>query len=58
MSGTPVVAVVGAGANGTLATAHLATTAAAAATPVEILLVDPDVPGRGLAYGTTDPGTG
>ncbi|HEY6748459.1 MAG TPA: FAD/NAD(P)-binding protein [Mycobacteriales bacterium] len=55
MSATPVVAVVGAGASGTLAAAHLATTAAAAATPVEILLVDPDPPGRGLAYRTTDP---
>src|SRR4051812_48214863 len=55
MSTTPVVAIVGAGASGTLTAAHLATAAAAAATPVEILLVDPDAPGRGLAYRTTDP---
>src|SRR5215207_4615200 len=54
MSAAPVVAVVGAGASGTLAAAHLAAIAASV-TPVEILLVDPDPPGRGLAYRTTDP---
>jgi uncharacterized NAD(P)/FAD-binding protein YdhS len=55
MTGAPVVAIVGAGASGTLAAAHLAVAAAASGTPVGILLVDPGTPGTGLAYRSTDP---
>ncbi len=55
MSTATTVAVVGGGASGTLATAHLAEAAARAGTAVEILLIDPQPPGAGVAYGTTDP---
>ena len=55
MSTATTVAVVGGGASGTLAAAHLAEAAARAGAAVDILLIDPRPPGTGLAYGTTDP---
>jgi len=55
MSTATIVAVVGGGASGTLAAAHLAEAAARAGAAVDILLIDPRPPGTGLAYGTTDP---
>lgn len=50
-----VVAIVGGGASGVLTAAHLARNAAHAGTRTEILLIEPDAVGRGLAYSTTDP---
>ena len=35
--------------------AHLAAAAGAAQRPLDLILIDPDPPGRGLAYRTTDP---
>lgn len=55
MSTRAAVAVIGAGASGTLAAAHLARAAATAQTPLDILLIDPAPPGQGLAYCTDDP---
>jgi uncharacterized NAD(P)/FAD-binding protein YdhS len=55
MSVPAVVAIVGGGASGCLTAAHLARAAAVAGTRTEILLIDPDETGRGLAYSTTDP---
>jgi uncharacterized NAD(P)/FAD-binding protein YdhS len=49
------VAVVGAGAAGTLAAVHLATEAARRGDALRLLLVDPAEPGRGVAYSTHDP---
>src|SRR4051794_29892801 len=53
----PLVAVVGAGAAGTLVAIHLADRQArTGAVPFDLLLVDPaSRPGRGVAYSTTDP---
>lgn len=51
---TPTVAVLGAGASGTLAASQLARAAGRAGRRVDIVLIDPDGPGRGLAYSTTD----
>lgn len=49
----PVVAIVGAGAAGTLTALHLVRSASRRATPVEVLLLDPaDRWGRGVAFGT------
>jgi uncharacterized NAD(P)/FAD-binding protein YdhS len=48
------VAVVGAGAAGTLTAVHLATEARRG-DPLHLLLVDPAEPGRGVAYSTPDP---
>ncbi|GAB2471922.1 FAD/NAD(P)-binding protein [Jatrophihabitans fulvus] len=50
-----VVAVVGAGASGTLSAIHVARRAAAAGRQVEILLVEPAAVAEGLAYSTRDP---
>ena len=50
----PVVAVVGTGAAGTLAAAHLAAAAGRAGRPLDLLLVDDRPTGRGIAYGTAD----
>jgi len=55
MSTATTVAVVGGGASGTLAAAHLAEAAARAGAAVDIVLIDPRPLGTGLAYGTTDP---
>jgi uncharacterized NAD(P)/FAD-binding protein YdhS len=55
MSTPTTVAVVGAGASGTLAAAHVARTAARTGAVLDLLLVDPQPPGPGLAYSTTDP---
>jgi len=55
MTTPAVVAIVGAGASGTLTAAHLARAAHTAGRCVRILLCDPDDAGRGLAYATTDP---
>ena len=56
MTTTPAVAaIIGAGASGCLAAAHLARAAGRRGAPTEILLIDPDGTGRGLAYSTTDP---
>lgn len=46
---TPTVAVIGAGASGTLTAAQLARAAGAAGRRVDVLLVDPARPGTGLA---------
>jgi uncharacterized NAD(P)/FAD-binding protein YdhS len=52
----PTVAIVGAGAAGTLTAAQLATVAAEARRDVDLLLVDPrPSTGRGTAYSTRDP---
>jgi uncharacterized NAD(P)/FAD-binding protein YdhS/tetratricopeptide (TPR) repeat protein len=51
---TPTVAVLGSGASGTLAAAHLARAADRAGRRVDIVLIDPDEPGRGVAYSTAD----
>src|SRR6478672_7687629 len=54
--GCSSVAVVGAGAAGTLVTAQLAAQAADAQRPLEIVLVDPSPQtGHGIAYSTTEP---
>jgi uncharacterized NAD(P)/FAD-binding protein YdhS/glyoxylase-like metal-dependent hydrolase (beta-lactamase superfamily II)/rhodanese-related sulfurtransferase len=53
-SETPTVAVVGAGASGTLAAIHLLADATNAAVRV-VLLSDSGTLGRGVAYGTPDP---
>ncbi len=51
----PVIAVVGAGAAGTLAALHLVRESGRRSTPVEIVLLDPaDRWGRGVAFGTSD----
>jgi uncharacterized NAD(P)/FAD-binding protein YdhS/tetratricopeptide (TPR) repeat protein len=50
-----VVAIIGAGASGTLAAAHVARAAATREAPTEILLIDPAPAGQGLAYSTRDP---
>jgi uncharacterized NAD(P)/FAD-binding protein YdhS/tetratricopeptide (TPR) repeat protein len=55
MSTTASVAVIGAGASGTLAAAHLLHTAGQLGRRVDVLLTDPDPPGRGVAYSTRDP---
>src|ERR1700749_4084329 len=55
MSTPAVVAIVGGGASGCLTAAHPARAAALAGTRTEILLIDPDETGRGLAYSTSDP---
>ena len=50
------VAVVGAGAAGTLTAVHLCETAARRRTPLDIVLIDPaPEAGRGVAYATPDP---
>ncbi|MDO7867591.1 FAD/NAD(P)-binding protein [Nocardioides jiangxiensis] len=55
MNARPVVAILGAGAAGTLTALHLVRESGRRSTPVEILLVDPaDRWGRGTAFGTTD----
>src|SRR4051794_36097307 len=54
MSTATTVAVIGAGASGTLTAAHLAEAAARTGTAVDVLLLDPQPPGTGLAYSTTD----
>lgn len=52
----PRVVVVGAGAAGTLVATHLAHEAGRRGTPLTICLLDPaPLPGRGAAFGTTDP---
>lgn len=55
MSTPTAVAVIGAGASGTLTAAQLARSAARADAAVEIILIDPSPAGQGLAYSTTDP---
>ena len=52
---TPTIIIVGAGASGALCAAHLAREASAARRRVDIVLVDPGLSGRGIAYATTDP---
>ncbi|TCJ24370.1 lycopene cyclase [Nocardioides jejuensis] len=55
MSTRPVIAILGAGAAGTLTALHLVRESGRRSTPVEILLVDPaDRWGRGTAFGTPD----
>src|SRR6476646_3974312 len=49
------VAVIGGGASGTLAAAHLARLAGRRWPTVQLLLVDPAPPGEGVAYSTPDP---
>ncbi|WP_445182869.1 FAD/NAD(P)-binding protein [Pseudonocardia sp. Cha107L01] len=46
----PVIAVIGGGASGTLAAAHLA----ASGRPMRLLMVEPGQVGRGIAYATSD----
>jgi uncharacterized NAD(P)/FAD-binding protein YdhS len=48
------VAVIGGGASGTLAAAHLTRVAAARGTRLELLLIDPVEAGQGVAYSTPD----
>src|ERR1700684_2910864 len=55
MSTPAVVAIVGGGASGCLTAAHLARAASLAGTSTDLLLIEPDAVGRGLAYSTTDP---
>jgi uncharacterized NAD(P)/FAD-binding protein YdhS len=56
VSGCSSVAIVGAGAAGTLTAAQLAVQSADVGQPLEILLVDPrPTTGQGVAYSTTDP---
>lgn len=55
MSSPTTVAVIGAGASGTLAAAHLARTAARTDRAAKLLLIDTGQPGTGLAYSTADP---
>ncbi|MFJ5552583.1 FAD/NAD(P)-binding protein [Streptomyces sp. NPDC093225] len=51
------VAVVGAGAAGTLTAVHLCETAARRRTPIDLVMIDPaPEAGRGIAYSTRDPG--
>lgn len=51
----PVIALVGAGAAGTLAALHLVRESGRRSTPIEVVLLDPaDRWGRGVAFGTTD----
>jgi uncharacterized NAD(P)/FAD-binding protein YdhS len=53
----PRILVVGGGAAGTLVAIHLARTAGRRSTGCDLVLVDPaDLLGRGVAFGTTDPG--
>jgi uncharacterized NAD(P)/FAD-binding protein YdhS len=54
-AGRAVVAVIGGGASGTLTAAHLAAAAGATQRGLQIMLIEPDAPGRGLAYRTADP---
>ncbi|SHG32273.1 Uncharacterized NAD(P)/FAD-binding protein YdhS [Jatrophihabitans endophyticus] len=54
-TGPAVVAVVGAGASGTLTAVHVARAAAAARRSVDIVLVEPAEVAEGLAYSTRDP---
>ena len=58
MSARAVVAVVGAGASGTLAVAHLAREAASRQRALDIIVFDSQPAGRGVAYSTTHRGTG
>jgi uncharacterized NAD(P)/FAD-binding protein YdhS len=55
VSARAVVAVVGAGASGTLAVAHLAREAASRQRALDIIVFDSQPAGRGVAYSTTDP---
>ncbi|WP_242424553.1 FAD/NAD(P)-binding protein, partial [Frankia sp. EI5c] len=55
MSAPVVVAVVGGGASGCLATAQLARSVAVTGRRFTIMLVEPDEVGEGLAYLTRDP---
>lgn len=55
MSTPAVVAVVGGGASGSLTATQLARAAQAARRSVDLLLVEPAEPGRGVAYSTSDP---
>lgn len=52
---TPTIVIIGAGASGVLSAAHLARESTAARRRIDIVLVDPGLPGRGIAYSTTDP---
>jgi uncharacterized NAD(P)/FAD-binding protein YdhS len=54
MTAPGVVAVVGAGASGTLTCIHLAAAAGRADRPVDLVLVDDAPVGRGIAYSTPD----
>lgn len=55
MSARPVVAIIGAGAAGTLTALHLVRESGRRSTPVEIVLLDPvDRWARGVAFGTPD----
>ena len=49
------VAVIGAGASGTITAAHLARVATRSGSALRILLIDEAVAGRGVAYSTRDP---
>ena len=55
MTGATVVAVIGAGASGTLTAIHLTAAAGQASRRTDIVLVDPDPVGRGVAYSSPDP---
>lgn len=60
LSGFPMnepasVAVLGGGASGCLTAAHLARAAARTGRSLDLLLVEPAGPGRGVAYSTSDP---
>lgn len=56
-AGGPVIAVIGAGASGTIAVVHLLREAAGRRVPLRIALLDQHGrPGRGQAYSTTHPG--
>ena len=54
MTAGSVVAVVGAGASGTLAAIHLAAAAGRADRRIDLVLVDDPPVGRGIAYSTSD----
>ena len=54
MNAAGVVAVVGAGASGTLTAIHLAAMAAHADRPIDLVLIDDTPAGQGIAYSTAD----
>ncbi len=54
MTAASVVAVVGAGASGTLTAIHLAATAGRADRRIDVVLIDDAPVGRGIAYSTSD----
>src|SRR5690348_7034151 len=55
VSASPVTVIVGGGAAGVLAAAHLTRAARTAGRAAHLLIVEPDELGSGIAYSTQDP---